>query len=40
MTDYSEFPIAAFGFPGPLRDRLIAAILAGTKTSTSTTFVE
>ena len=27
--------IAEFGFPGPLRDRLVAAILDGTKTSTS-----
>lgn len=24
-----------FGFPGPLRDTLVAAILAGAKTSTS-----
>lgn len=40
MTNHGEFPIAEFGFPGPLRDRLIAAILAGTKTSTSSTFVE
>jgi uncharacterized protein YhfF len=40
MTDHGEFQIAEFGFPGPLRDRLIAAILAGTKTSTSSTLVE
>ena len=26
---------AEFGFPGPLRDSLVAAILAGTKTSTT-----
>lgn len=30
-----ELPVAEFGFPGPLRDRLVAAILAGTKTTTS-----
>jgi uncharacterized protein YhfF len=28
-------PIAEFGFPGPLRDALVAAILAGQKTSTT-----
>lgn len=33
VTD--ELPIAEFGFPGPLRDRLVAAILAGAKTSTT-----
>ena len=31
-----SLPIAEFGFPGPLRDRLVAAILDGTKTSTTT----
>ncbi len=30
-----DLPAAEFGFPGPLRDRLVAAILAGAKTSTS-----
>ena len=30
-----DLPVAEFGFPGPLRDRLVAAILAGTKTSTT-----
>jgi uncharacterized protein YhfF len=28
-------PLAQFGFPGPLRDRLVAAILRGEKTSTT-----
>lgn len=28
-------PRAEFGFPGPLRDQLVAAILSGAKTSTS-----
>ncbi|WP_104194232.1 ASCH domain-containing protein [Cryobacterium sp. M25] len=40
MTNHCEFQIAEFGFPGALRDRLIAAILAGTKTSTSSILVE
>jgi uncharacterized protein YhfF len=30
-----DLPRAEFAFPGPLRDQLVAAILAGTKTSTS-----
>ena len=30
-----ELASAEFGFPGPLRDRLVAAILDGTKTSTT-----
>ncbi|MGL6279616.1 MAG: ASCH domain-containing protein [Gaiella sp.] len=29
-----DLPIAEFGFPGPLRDRLVAAILSGEKTAT------
>jgi uncharacterized protein YhfF len=29
-------PVAEFAFPGELRDRLVAAILSGEKTSTST----
>lgn len=29
-------PVAEFAFPGDLRDRLVAAILSGEKTSTST----
>ena len=32
--------IAEFGFPGELRDRLVAAILSGAKTSTSGLYVE
>lgn len=31
----NELPHAEFGFPGPLRDRLVAAILSGEKTSTT-----
>jgi uncharacterized protein YhfF len=30
-----DLPLAEFGFPGPLRDRLVAAILAGEKVSTT-----
>ena len=31
----ADLPDAEFGFPGPLRDRLVAAILAGEKTTTT-----
>ena len=30
-----DLPVAEFAFPGPLRDQLVAAIVAGTKTTTS-----
>jgi uncharacterized protein YhfF len=33
--DPATLPRAEFGFPGPLRDRLVAAILDGSKTSTT-----
>lgn len=33
-------PLAEFGFPGPLRDRLVAAILRGEKTSTTGLYEE
>ena len=33
-----ELPKAEFGFPGPLRDKLVAAILRGDKTSTTGLF--
>jgi uncharacterized protein YhfF len=32
---HADLPIAHFAFPGALRDRLIAAILAGRKTATT-----
>ena len=35
-----ELPVAAFGFPGDLRDRLVAAILIGEKTATTGLLVE
>jgi len=31
----ADLPVAQFGFPGPLRDKLVAAILDGTKTTTT-----
>jgi len=40
MPNHGEFPVAEFSFPGPLRDRLVAAILRGTKTSTSSLLLE
>jgi len=30
-----ELPVIEFAFPGPLRDQLVAAVLDGTKTTTS-----
>jgi uncharacterized protein YhfF len=33
--DIDDLPTTEFAFPGPLRDRLVAAILSGAKTSTS-----
>jgi uncharacterized protein YhfF len=35
MTSRTDLPLAEFAFPGPVRDALVAAILAGTKTSTT-----
>ncbi|MBG6138933.1 ASCH domain-containing protein [Longispora fulva] len=32
---HEELPIFELGFPGPLRDQLVAAVLSGAKTSTS-----
>lgn len=32
---HDDLPLAEFAFPGPLRDRLVAAILDGSKTSTT-----
>lgn len=33
--DLEDLPRAEFAFPGPLRDKLVAAILSGAKTSTA-----
>ena len=35
-----DLPAAEFAFPGPLRDQLVAAILSGAKTSTSSLVLE
>jgi uncharacterized protein YhfF len=34
-VNLDDLPAAEFAFPGPLRDRLVAAIMSGAKTSTS-----
>lgn len=34
-VNLDDLPVAEFAFPGPLRDRLVEAILSGAKTSTS-----
>lgn len=34
MSAHESLPIAELGFPGPLRDRLVAAVLSGEKTAT------
>jgi len=39
MTPH-DLPRAEFAFPGPLRDRLVAAILSGSKTSTTGLLLE
>jgi uncharacterized protein YhfF len=38
--DPASLPAAEFGFPGPLRERLVAAILAGEKTATASLALE
>ena len=35
-----DLPRAEFAFPGPLRDRLVAAILSGSKTSTTSLLLD
>jgi uncharacterized protein YhfF len=37
---WQDLPVAEFAFPGPLRDQLVAAILAGAKTTTTGLMVE
>jgi uncharacterized protein YhfF len=39
-ADLGALPVAEFAFPGPLRERLVAAILSGAKTSTSSLALE
>jgi len=40
MNEYDDLPRSEFAFPGPLRDRLVGAILDGSKTSTTSMAVE
>lgn len=40
MTDFSALPVCEFAFPGTLRDRLVDAVLDGSKTSTTATLIE
>jgi uncharacterized protein YhfF len=35
MTTHQDLPLFELGFPGPLRDRLVAAVLTGAKTATT-----
>jgi len=35
-----DLPVAEFAFPGPLRDQLVAAILDGSKTTTTSLLAE
>ncbi|WP_329387491.1 ASCH domain-containing protein [Streptomyces sp. NBC_01351] len=35
MTNIDDLPPYELGFPGPLRDQLVAAVLSGTKTATT-----
>ncbi|WP_043672978.1 ASCH domain-containing protein [Clavibacter michiganensis] len=39
-TPDADLPPVEFAFPGPLRDQLVAAIVAGDKTSTSSLLVQ
>ncbi|MFF1449797.1 ASCH domain-containing protein [Streptomyces sp. NPDC058274] len=39
-ANLTSVPRAEFGFPGPLRDQLVAAILDGSKTSTTALVVD
>ena len=35
VVSSGELPVIEFGFPGPLRDQLVAAVLTGAKTTTT-----
>ena len=39
-SEIEGLPRSEFGFPGPLRDKLVAAIVAGEKTATTSTLIE
>lgn len=38
--EFAGLPVGEFAFPGPLREQLVAAILDGSKTSTTCTLIE
>ena len=38
MAEFNGFALGEYGLPGPLRDELVAAILAGAKTATSSLY--
>lgn len=40
MADIDALPIGEYAAPGPLRDRLVAALLSGQKTATSSLYEE
>lgn len=40
MTPLAGLPVSEYGFPGPLRDRLVAAIRSGQKTATTSLLLE
>ncbi|MBS1907467.1 MAG: ASCH domain-containing protein [Actinobacteria bacterium] len=40
MAATDDLPVSEYGFPGPLRDSLVAAILRGEKTSTTSLLFE
>ncbi|KJL32923.1 ASCH domain-containing protein [Microbacterium azadirachtae] len=40
MTSIDHLPVSEYAFPGPLRDSLIAAILRGDKTATTSLVVD
>lgn len=35
MPSHDDLPVSEYAFPGPLRDQLVAAIIAGEKTTTT-----
>ncbi|MEU1263909.1 ASCH domain-containing protein [Streptomyces cellulosae] len=39
-AEVAALPVAEFAFPGPLRDRLVVAVLDGSKTATTTLVAE
>lgn len=40
MPEASDLPVSEYAFPGPLRDQLVAAIVRGEKTSTTSLVVQ